>query len=96
MFRGLCFMVNGKLCICVAGDEIMCRIDPAESDAALEKEGCRPMIRNGRAMKGFVYVSQEFIKSKRNFDYWVELCLVFNKKAKASKKKIAKINQLSR
>src|SRR5687767_10299535 len=75
MFRGMCFMVNGKMCVCVSGDEIMCRIDPVDWEEVVEKEGCRPMVRNGRAMKGFVYVSQGFIKSKKNFDYWVDLCL---------------------
>ena len=89
MFRGMCFMVNGKMCVCVSNDEMMCRIDPAETEAALEKDGCRPMMRNGKTMKGFVYVNTEAIKSKRDFDYWINLSLAFNKEAKASKKKSA-------
>lgn len=28
MFRGLAFMVNGKMCIDVSGDNLMCRFDP--------------------------------------------------------------------
>lgn len=87
MFRGMCFMVNGKMCICVNEDEIMCRIDPAIYEEMLEHEGCRAMIHNGRTMKGFVYVSEDVLKSKKNLDYWLDLALEYNKKAKAAKKK---------
>jgi TfoX/Sxy family transcriptional regulator of competence genes len=86
MFRGMCFMVNGKMCICVSNDEMMCRIGPDEYETALEKNGARPMIHNGKTMRGFVFVSPEGYKGKKNFDYWVNACLAFNKIAKASKK----------
>jgi TfoX/Sxy family transcriptional regulator of competence genes len=87
MFRGMCFMVNGKMCVCVNDDEIMCRVDPLVYEEALEKNGTRPMIHNGKTMKGFVYVSQDVLKSKKDLVYWIDLCLDFNTKAKASKKK---------
>jgi TfoX/Sxy family transcriptional regulator of competence genes len=90
MFRGICFMVNGKMCICVSRDELMCRIGPDGYETAMEKNGVRPMINNGKAMKGFVYVNEEGYKGKKNFDYWVNACLSFNKLAKASKKPAAK------
>jgi TfoX/Sxy family transcriptional regulator of competence genes len=88
MFRGICFMVNGKMCICVSENEIMCRIDPTTSDEALEKNYTRPMMRDGKQIMGYVYVSEEGYKSKKNFNYWISLCLEFNTKAKASKKKM--------
>lgn len=87
MFRGMCFMLNGKMCICVSNDEMMCRIDPDLYETVMEKTGVRPMVHNGKTMKGFVYVSQDQIKSKKEFDYWVNLSLAFNKTAKASKKR---------
>jgi len=87
MFRGVTFMVNGKMCISVGNDEMMCRIDPDVFEAVLEKNGCRPMIHGGRTMKGFVFVHEESIRSKKEFDYWIRLSLDFNKKAKASAKK---------
>jgi TfoX/Sxy family transcriptional regulator of competence genes len=87
MFRGITFMVNGKMCISVGDEEIMCRIDPEVFEEALEKNGARPMIHGGRTMKGFVFVHQSSIARKKEFDYWINLSLAFNKKAKASKKK---------
>jgi TfoX/Sxy family transcriptional regulator of competence genes len=87
MFSGMCFMVNGKMCVCVSHDEMMCRIGPEKFEAALERTSCRAMIHNGKAMKGFVYISEEGMKSKKDFDYWINLALEFNSKAKSSKTK---------
>jgi hypothetical protein len=48
------------------------------------------MIHNGRTMTGFVFVSEEGIRKKKDFEYWVNLALAFNKEAKASKKVVKK------
>jgi TfoX/Sxy family transcriptional regulator of competence genes len=86
MFRGVTFMVNGKMCVSVSGDEMMIRFDPALQETVAEKNGFRTMIMKDREYKGYGYISQQAIKSKRDFDYWVGLALDFNKRAKASKK----------
>jgi TfoX/Sxy family transcriptional regulator of competence genes len=87
MFGGSCFMVNGKMCLGVVKDEMMCRIGPDAQEEALQKHGCRPMDFSGKPMDGYVYVSEDGMKSKKDFDYWVSLCLQYNDHAKASKKK---------
>lgn len=87
MFGGLCFMVNDKMCIGVEKDRLMVRLDPEKYDKALSKEGCSPMDFTGKPMKGFVYVDTEVLKTKKQFQYWVDLALEFNKVAKSSKKK---------
>jgi hypothetical protein len=87
MFGGVCFMVNDKMCIGVNLDEIMCRIDPDREEEALARTGARQMDFTGRPMKGYVFVHEDAIKKKSDLDYWVNLCLEFNPKAKASKKK---------
>jgi TfoX/Sxy family transcriptional regulator of competence genes len=90
MFGGVAFMVNNKMCVGVVKDDMMCRINPEIQDLALDKTGCRPMDFSGRPMKGFVYVSEEGMKSKKDFMYWINLTLDFNTQAKASKKKRGK------
>jgi TfoX/Sxy family transcriptional regulator of competence genes len=87
MFRGICFMVNGKMCICVSGDELMCRVGPDVQEEALEKNGTRAMIMRGKLLKDYVYVDADAVRSKTEFDYWVNNSLAFNKYAKASKPK---------
>lgn len=87
MFRGITFMVNGKMCVSVSGDEMMCRFDPALQETVAEKKGFRTMTMKGREYKGYGYIDQDGIKSKKDFDCWISLALDFNKRAKAAKKK---------
>jgi TfoX/Sxy family transcriptional regulator of competence genes len=86
MFGGLCFMVNDKMCVGVEKDRIMVRLDPGRYDEVIEKEGCEPMNFTGKVMKGFVFVNNEALKTKKQLEYWVKLALDYNKIAKASKK----------
>ena len=87
MFSGVTFMVNGKMCISVSGENLMCRFDPALQDEVIERRGVEPMMMKNRLYTGYAYVSPEGFKSKKDFDYWVQLCLDFNSKAKAAPKK---------
>lgn len=86
MFSGLAFMVNGEMCVNVSGDNLMCRFDPALQEEVAEKNGFEEMIMKGRKLNGYCYVSPDGFKSKKDFEYWINLCLDFNEKAKASKK----------
>ncbi len=86
MFGGITFMVNGKMCVGVYKDDLMARIDPSVYEKALKRKGCHEMRFTGKQMKGFVFVSPEGTKAKKDLEYWVGLAFEFNKVAKASKK----------
>jgi TfoX/Sxy family transcriptional regulator of competence genes len=87
MFSGVCFMVDQKMCICVSGNELLCRIGSEKVELELEKGNCRNMMNNGRVMKDYVYVEDTVLDSLKKLNYWVELCLEFNPMAKSSRKK---------
>jgi TfoX/Sxy family transcriptional regulator of competence genes len=87
MMGGLTFMVNDKMCVGVIKDEMMCRIDPEFHETAVEMTGCRTMDFTRRPMKGYVMIEEAGMRSKKDFDYWIDLALDFNKKAKSSKRK---------
>lgn len=87
MFSGICFMVDHKMCICVSGDELLCRIGSEKVEVELEKGNCRNMMNNGRVMKDYVYVEDTALGNLKKLNYWVELCLEFNPLAKSSRKK---------
>ncbi len=87
MFGGVAFMVDGKMCITVGKDRIMCRINPTIHDEAITGEGIQKVKMKGRELKGYIHINEEAIKTKKDFDYWIERALDFNKVAKASKKK---------
>src|SRR5919205_292403 len=86
MFRGLTFMVNEKMCVSVSGQNLMCRFDPKLQQEVAEKSGFQPMIMKGKELKGYCYVHPTGFKSKKDFEYWVNLCLDYNERAKLSKK----------
>jgi TfoX/Sxy family transcriptional regulator of competence genes len=96
MFSGIAFLVNGKMCINVSDENLMCRFDPAVGLEVSERIGYQPMIMKGRQLKGYCYVSEDGYKSKANFEYWLTLCLNFNDKAKVSKKKKTSAKKRSR
>jgi TfoX/Sxy family transcriptional regulator of competence genes len=87
MFRGLVFMVNGKMCVNVSADNLMCRFDPSLQNEVTERKGYHPMIMKGREYQGYCYVSEDGYKLKKDFEYWLHLCLEFNDNAQQTKKR---------
>ena len=59
MFKGLAFLVNGKMCVNVSGDDLMCRYDPELEAEVAERIGFQPMIMKGKQLRGYCYVSDE-------------------------------------
>ena len=68
MFGGLCFMVNGKMCVGVEQERLMVRLDPERYDEAMEKEGCKPMDFTGKIMKGYVFVDIDSLNTKKKLE----------------------------
>jgi TfoX/Sxy family transcriptional regulator of competence genes len=87
MFGGITFMVNGKMCVSVSGDRLMCRVDPAIQEEVLHRKGTQLVTMRGREYKGYIYVIEEVIKREEDFSFWIGLSLEYNKKAKASVRK---------
>src|SRR5947207_771345 len=87
MFGGLCFMVNDKMCVGVEKDRLMIRLDPGKYEEVLTKDGCTPMDFTGKIMKGYVFVNEDVLTTKKQLEYWIRLALQYNKIAKPSKKK---------
>lgn len=93
MMGGLCFMIDEKMSCGILYskkkdmDVLMARIGPEAYEAALDKEGCYPMDFTGRPMKGYVFIGEEGFDIDEDLDYWIQLCIEFNPRAKSSKKK---------
>jgi hypothetical protein len=76
-----------KMCISVIGENLMCRFDPDLQEEVAEKNGFQPMIMKGKEYKGYCYIHPAGFASEKDFEYWINLCLEFNERAKSSKKK---------
>jgi TfoX/Sxy family transcriptional regulator of competence genes len=89
MFRGIVLMVNGKMCLSVGRDELMCRIHPEIHQQLLETKNCRTMIMGKKECIGYIMIDVQEVKTKKELAYWVNLALEYNTVAKASRKKTA-------
>ena len=87
MMGGLTFMLNGKMCVGVFKDNLMCRIDPAEHAEAIEENGCSTMEFNNKGLHGYVLIEEAALHNIETFAYWMQKSIAFNPQAKASKKK---------
>lgn len=88
MFGGVCLMVDDKMLIGVMKDQLMARVDPeVDAPKALKRKGAVMMDFTGKTMKGFILVDEDAIDMEEDLEYWIALCLKYNPKAKASKKK---------
>ena len=87
MFGGLCFMVNGKMCVGVESERMMVRFDPARNDEIMKLNGAGPMDFTKKVMRGFAFVEADALETTKELEFWVGLALEFNTRAKASKKR---------
>jgi TfoX/Sxy family transcriptional regulator of competence genes len=99
MFGGIAFMWKDKMFVGIIKDDLMVRVLLDREEEALDKPHARPMDFTNKPMRGFIYVSPDGIKTKKNLDMWIELGkeYVVNsppKKEKEKKKKKKKKQNL--
>lgn len=87
MFSVLNFMVNGKTCVCVSGENLMLRFDPNLQEELSERSGYETMLMKGKEYKGYCYINPEGFRNKKDFEYFINICLEYNKVSKKSNKK---------
>jgi TfoX/Sxy family transcriptional regulator of competence genes len=73
MFGGLAFLIGGNMSVGVSGQGgLMVRVDPEDTDAVAAKPHARPFEMRGRAMRGWLRVDPEGVRTKRQLEPWVE------------------------
>jgi TfoX/Sxy family transcriptional regulator of competence genes len=72
MFGGLAYLVQGNMSVGIHGSELIVRIEPSETDAALTESGVRIFDVTGRPMSGWLLVSGEALRDDRSLAAWVK------------------------
>lgn len=75
MFGGLTFMVAGKMCCGIIGDELMIRLAPETSLAQLKSLHARVCDFTKRPMRGFFVVDAQGCTAQSSVARWVRLAL---------------------
>ena len=71
MFGGLAFLINGNMSVGVHGNELIVRIAPEATDAALKEPGTRIFDITGRPMKGWLLVGGAGVKDPPSLTKWI-------------------------
>jgi TfoX/Sxy family transcriptional regulator of competence genes len=80
MFGGLAFLLHGHMSVSASRTGgLLVRIDPANSQAALERPHVTLMTMGGRTMEGWMIVAAEGLKTRRELSAWVERAVSYVK-----------------
>jgi TfoX/Sxy family transcriptional regulator of competence genes len=72
MFGGLAFLIDGNMSVAASGrGGLMVRVPPDETDKLLAREHVEPMVMAGRETRGWLRVSGEGVRTKRQLQSWV-------------------------
>lgn len=87
MFGGLAFLLDGKMCVGVLGDELVVRSGAERYAESLKRPHARPMDFTGRSMTGMVYVAPAGTSRGAALQRWVKLGLEAASAATPSKRR---------
>jgi hypothetical protein len=66
-------------------DEMLGRVGEENYEDFLSQPGCWSMGFSGRIIPGYVPVGENSLRSQAVLKYWIDICLLFNPRAKDSK-----------
>jgi TfoX/Sxy family transcriptional regulator of competence genes len=74
MFGGLAFLIGGNMAVAASGQGgLLVRADPEASDRLVAETPAELMVMRGRAMRGWLRVAPEHVRTKRQLQKWVTL-----------------------
>jgi TfoX/Sxy family transcriptional regulator of competence genes len=74
MFGGLGFLLAGKMAVAASSQGgLLVRVDPVRSEHLLATTNARPMEMNGRAIRGWLRVDGDALRTKRQLAKWIAI-----------------------
>jgi hypothetical protein len=71
MFGGIAFLLAGKMCVGVHGDDLIVRLAPEDTDKALSEPYAKVFDLTGRPMKGWLLVGSRGTAADASLNTWV-------------------------
>ncbi len=66
MFGGICYMLNGNICVGIHKDNLIVRIGGGDAEEIFKEPHVKPMDITGRVMKGWAMIGPRGIASDEN------------------------------
>ena len=77
MFGGVCFMINGNMCVGTWNGSLLVRLDKRRHDETLAEPHTEPADMIGRVMKGWALVQPPGIDSEHDLTVWLDRAVEF-------------------
>ena len=77
MFGGVCFMINGNMCVGPWKGALIVRLAKQQHDETQSEPHVKPMDITGKVMKGWALVEPAGIESDDDLAEWVERAVKF-------------------
>lgn len=72
MFGGIAFLYRGNMAVGISGSDLMVRVGPEHTDAALAQPGTRVFDMTGRPMRGWILVDSSVLAEDDVLGRWVD------------------------
>ncbi|MEM7589505.1 MAG: TfoX/Sxy family protein [Myxococcota bacterium] len=79
MFGGICYMLNGNMCVGVHKDTLIVRIGEKQAEKVLQEPHVGPMDLTGKAMKGWATIQPKAIEDDAHLHRFCKLAIAFVK-----------------
>lgn len=77
MFGGICFMINGNMCVGPWKGSLVVRLAKEDHESTQAIPHVKPMDITGKVMKGWALVTPAGIKSDEDLKIWVDRAVKF-------------------
>lgn len=72
MFGGIAFLYRGNMAVGISGSDLMVRVGPEHTDAALSRPGTRLFDMTGRPMRGWILVDPSVLTEDEALGQWID------------------------
>lgn len=87
MFGGLAFLIGGNMAVAASGQGgVLVHVEPSESDRLVATTKAHLMEMRGRAMRGWLRVDANDVRTKRQLEKWVGLGTAYARSLPAKKR----------
>ena len=80
MFGGVCYLLNGNMCIGIHKESLMVRVPPEQTDELLKNKNVNVFDLTGKPMKGWLLVGKKGISDDESLSKWILMSKEFVRK----------------
>jgi hypothetical protein len=77
MFGGICFMINGNICVGPWKGSLIVRLDKNQHEETQTEPHVKPMDITRKVMKGWAMIEPEGIKTDDELRFWIDRAVRF-------------------